>query len=242
MAAKACYGTRYRKPTIPRLCRQPIGWTAGGERPISLRPTNCIAGLLNTPCPADPDGTGRRAFTARLGSEALDPLDEFLSAALAYETQHAPSLQGFVGWITARPVEIKREPRKPARGEAGEVTIMTVHGSKGLQAPIIFLADTAAAPSGRKGPHVLWQTPPGNEPAFPLWASSRKAENSHCETLRDALKQSGDEEYRRLLYVALTRAQDRLYAVGWEGGRKVSESSWHRLIEPAMRAIGRQGG
>jgi ATP-dependent helicase/nuclease subunit A len=204
-----------------------------------IAPYELFAGILNSECPADTGGTGRRAFMARLGAEAFDPLDEFLSAAIVYEQQHPPSLQGFLGWIMTRPVEIKREPRKPVGNDAGEVTIMTVHGSKGLQAPIVFLADTASNPAGRKGSHVLWQSS-GDGPAFPLWASSTKLETSHGAALRETLKLRGDEEYRRLLYVAMTRAQDRLYCVGWEGGKKIPDGCWHNLIEPAIRAIGTQ--
>ncbi len=203
-----------------------------------IAPHELFAGVLNTSCPADPDGSGRRAFAARLGSEALDPLDEFLSASLAYEAQHAPSLQGFLGWMAARPVEIKREPRKAGKDGQGEVTIMTVHGSKGLQSPIVFLADAGSGPGSRKGPHVLWHAASRGEPDFPLWASCRRLENGQCDALRGVLKQREEEEYRRLLYVAMTRAQDRLYVVGWEGGRRVADGCWHRLIEPAMVAIG----
>ncbi len=218
---------------------QAIAWLRHWRGRVDfVAPYELFAGILNTDCPADPAGSGRRAFMARLGSEAFDPLDEFLSAAIAYEQQHPPSLQGFLGWIAARPVEIKREPRKATGDDIGEVTIMTVHGSKGLQAPIVFLADTAANPTGRKGPHVLWQSESDGLPPFPLWASAAKFENDHCHVLRDELKLRAEEEYRRLLYVALTRAQDRLYAVGWEGGRKVSPTCWHSLLETAIQEIG----
>ena len=97
-------------------------------------PYELLAAVLSRPCPADPVGSGRRAFLRRLGAEALDPLDELLSAALAYEAQHSPGLEGFLHWITAKDVQIKRETSREGADDGGQVAIMTVHGAKGLQA------------------------------------------------------------------------------------------------------------
>ena len=200
-------------------------------------PYELFARVLNHPCPADPQGTGRRAFLARLGTEALDPLDEFLSTALAYDSQHAPSLEGFLGWLRADEVQIKREIMKG--DEAGEVTIMTVHGSKGLQAPVVFVADGAAVPSSHGKPFMLWHRPDESGSPIPLWATTRDLETELCADIRTDLKTRAEQEYRRLLYVALTRARDRLYFASWQAGRKpVPDRCWHRLIEPAMAAIG----
>ena len=204
-------------------------------------PYELFSAILNQPCPADPHGSGRRAMVHRLGAESLDPLEEFLSTALAYEDQHAASLEGFLGWMREGEVQIKREPAKA--GEAGEVTIMTVHGAKGLQAPIVFLADTGSVPPARNKPFILWQQPQGDAPGFPLWATSSAVEDANCQGLRSIIKQKADEEYRRLLYVAMTRPRDRLYVVGWQAGtRAVSDSCWHRLIQPAIERIGRDIG
>src|SRR3546814_5568783 len=65
---------------------------------------------------------------------------------------HVPSLQGFLHWLAAGAVEIKRDLDAGARGE---VRIMTVHGAKGLQAPIVFLPDTLQVPQPRGG--LLWR-------------------------------------------------------------------------------------
>jgi ATP-dependent helicase/nuclease subunit A len=205
-----------------------FAWLQDLRRQIDFAPPyELLTGVLATPCPADKTGSGRRAFLCRLGSEALDPLDELLAAALAYEAQHSPSLEGFLHWITARQVEIKRETNRAGADAGGQVAIMTVHGAKGLQAPIVFLADTASVPGARGQPRILWQHGPVE---LPLWAPARALEEDTCKALRDRLRQANDEEYRRLLYVAMTRAADRLYITGWLGKKSLDERCWYQLI------------
>ena len=85
---------------------------------------------------------GRRKLVARLGREANDPIDELLNAALTYAGAYTPSLQGFIRWFDAGEGELKRE----AGASEGLVRVMTVHGSKGLQAPIVILADATGNP------------------------------------------------------------------------------------------------
>jgi ATP-dependent helicase/nuclease subunit A len=202
-----------------------------------VAPYELFTGILNKPCPADAMGSGRRAMVSRLGPEALDPLDEFLSAALTFEGLHPPSLEAFLGWLREDDVTIKREAMKA--GDQGEVTIMTAHGAKGLQAPIVFLADGGSAQPSRGKPFVLWHDPEDGEPVTPLWAPCKGAEDTNCRAKRDELKRRADEEYRRLLYVALTRPKDRLYVVGWQAGaRKVPDGCWYRLAESAMKTVG----
>ena len=87
----------------------------------------------------------RRRFLARLGAEANDALDEFLNLALDYERRETPSLQGFLAWLRDARAEVKRD-MEIARDE---VRVMTVHGAKGLEAPIVILADTMTPPAGR---------------------------------------------------------------------------------------------
>ena len=96
-------------------------------------------------------GGGRRRFLARLGAEANDALDEFLNLAFDYERRETPSLQGFVAWLRAARAEVKRD-MEIARDE---VRVMTVHGAKGLEAPIVILADTMTPPAGPKQPRLL---------------------------------------------------------------------------------------
>ena len=82
---------------------------------------------------------GRHKFTERMGMEVEDALDEFINLTISYEQEHIPSLQGFIDWIGRTEVEVKRETEQK---DADAVRLMTVHGSKGLQAPVVFLPDT----------------------------------------------------------------------------------------------------
>jgi ATP-dependent helicase/nuclease subunit A len=197
-------------------------------------PFELFARVLSQPCPADArdGGTGRRALLARLGPEAQDPVDELLAACLAYERAHVPSLQGFLHWLEASEAEVKRELDSERGEDGGKVRIMTVHGSKGLQAPVVFMPDTMTAPV--QGPRVLW---PDEGLAVPLFAARRSQEDASCAEARARADLRRDQEYRRLLYVALTRAEDRLYVCGWQGRREPAPGCWYRLVEAAMRDL-----
>lgn len=206
-------------------------------------PYELFAGVLSRPCPPDPQGSGRRAILARLGAEAQDPLEEFLTACLLFEREHVASLQGFLHWLEASQAEVKRELDTGGGDGPGQVRIMTVHGSKGLQAPIVFLPDTMREPD--KSPKILWPekpltgevlTDPG--PPLPLYAPRRGMEDATAGARRAIANRRRDQEYRRLLYVALTRAEDRLIVCGWEQLRKTGgPGSWYRLIEGALDGL-----
>ncbi len=179
---------------------------------------------------------GREKLIARLGQEANDPIDEFLNQALNFEQNHVASLEEFLGWIDAAQTQIKRDM------ETGndKVRVMTVHGSKGLEANIVILPDTCSAPDGRKSDNVLW----GHDKTIPLWPGTRDQENQLCRDIRQNIKQGGLEEYRRLLYVAMTRARDRLYIAGWENkqpnkdtGHGRDDGSWYELVKPALESV-----
>ena len=171
---------------------------------------------------------GRRKIAARLGADANDPLDEFLALALAFERVHPPSLQGFLQWIEEGEAEIKRDLE---HGIRDEVRVMTVHGAKGLQAPIVFMPDTLSVPV--QSPALLWH---GGE--VPLWPPRRAFEENISAALRGEANTRRGQEYRRLLYVAMTRAEDRLYICGWHGRRSAPDSCWYRLAEDAFSQIG----
>ena len=168
---------------------------------------------------------GRRRFLARLGHEALDPLDEFLAQALTYERNHVPSLQGFLHWLESGKVEVKRDLDV---GRARAVRVMTVHGAKGLQAPIVFLPDTLQAP--QMNPRLVWSP----DEQLVLWPSSKDLRDPLSREWIEHAGARRDEEYRRLLYVAMTRAEDRLYICGWHTKRKAPEHSWYNLVHDAM--------
>ncbi len=194
-------------------------------------PYEFFAGVLHRPCPADAV-SGLRAVLGRLGAEARDPLDEFLNTTLAFQRGHAPSLQAFLHWLVSAESEIKRE-QEQGGPEGGVVRIMTVHGAKGLQAPIVFLPDTTGKPV--QSARILW---PEDGRTVPLYAPRRSQEESRCAEARTAADRRRDQEYRRLLYVALTRAEDRLIVCGWltKGRPEPAEGSWYALTAAALNA------
>ncbi|WP_088151835.1 double-strand break repair helicase AddA [Inquilinus limosus] len=201
-------------------------------------PFELFSGVLARPCPGDPI-SGRRAMLGRLGPEAEDPLDEFLSLALGFERQLPPSLQRFLHWLETGTTEVKREQEQAG----GQVRIMTVHGSKGLQAPIVILPDLVGMPRGgaRAGEKILWPEPDSVAGALPvpLWAP-RAADRPPA--YREAMERADrrrDQEYRRLLYVALTRAEDRLYLLGHyatERG-KPADGCWYHLVRDGLATL-----
>lgn len=180
---------------------------------------------------------GRRRLIARLGPEAEDGIDEVLTQALAYETQAVPSLTGFLGWLAADEVEVKRQ----MEGAGGRIRVMTVHGAKGLESPVVILPDTAARASQDRSDIVVL---PGGP------AAMRMAKEDRPEPLRAAAaarRAAENAESLRLLYVALTRAQSWLI-VGAAGplGKDGDDSDdddgpapvWYSLVRDAMTAAG----
>ena len=172
-------------------------------------------------------GGGRERLIARLGREVNDPIDEFLNLALDYEKIHAPSMQGFLHWIEAGGTEVKRDLEQGR----DEVRVMTVHGAKGLEAPIVFLPDTCQMP--KKDTALLWL---GDEEEIALWPPRRIHEESVTRAARETQRVLRDQEYRRLLYVALTRAEDRLYISGWEPRHK---GCWYDHVRQGLEGIAR---
>jgi len=172
---------------------------------------------------------GRKRLLARLGAEANDAVDEFLTLALSYEHLNTPSLQGFLHWLDAGDAEIRRDME---RGR-NEVRVMTVHGAKGLEADIVILPDTTTIPQGAARHAALLYH--DDEVFFPM------AETDAPECVRSAKARAHDDamrEHRRLLYVALTRARDELHICGFEGKKGVRPGSWYDLMRPVAEARG----
>lgn len=176
---------------------------------------------------------GRRRFLARLGSEAEEALDAFLTSTLAYEQVEAPTLEGFLGWFTASPFKVKREVETAPR----EVRIMTVHGAKGLEAPVVFLVDNGEPPVNARHDPSLVDIPldasGASAPAL-LWAptSALRPKAFKARVAEDRRKQ--EAEYRRLLYVGMTRAADRLYVCGWSREAGPNAKSWQALVHAGL--------
>ncbi|HEX2654566.1 MAG TPA: double-strand break repair helicase AddA [Xanthobacteraceae bacterium] len=176
---------------------------------------------------------GRRKILARLGAEASDALDEFLNLALDYEARETPSLQGFVAWLRGAAVEIKRDMDIVR----DEVRVMTVHGAKGLEAPIVILADTTTRPTGPGDPRLLLlpaQNAPPGTPDRLVWAGRKEDDVAPVAAAREKGRDEARDEYRRLLYVAMTRAADRLIVCGTQGVKVRPEGCWYDLVSTAL--------
>lgn len=165
-------------------------------------------------------------FTQRLGAECHDAFEEILSLALQFEKDHIPSLQGFLDWLSQGNLMVKRDLE-----EQNEVRVMTVHGSKGLQAPIVILPDTTQVPADY--PSFAFEA----ESGLPLWLPAQTEACPRTAALKFNIKEAQIQEYRRLLYVAMTRAQDELYVSGWENARDVSDDSWYQMIVQGLGPI-----
>jgi ATP-dependent helicase/nuclease subunit A len=179
---------------------------------------------------------GRRKLLGRLGEEALDPIEELLTAALEFERAEVPSLDRFLAWFASGEVEIKRDPA----AAPGAVRVMTVHGAKGLEAPVVILADATADPS-KLGPKNAPLGFPIDKRPLPL-VRPRKAERCPPFTkLIEEQERLDLEEHWRLLYVALTRAGERLIVTGVRKKRD-APNCWHRIVEQALVGLGAERG
>ena len=185
-----------------------------------LRPYELIEAVLTS-------GGGRERIIARLGPEAEDGIDELLNQALRYESLEIPSLTGFLEWQRSGEVEVKRQ----AEGAGRQMRVMTVHGAKGLEAPIVILPDTLRMEQERRGEILiagsgaaLWKTPRAQSPARMAAARDRAAEADRAER-------------RRLLYVAMTRAENWLVVCG-AGDRKDDANTWYDEVERGLTAAG----
>ena len=169
---------------------------------------------------------GRLRLLARLGEEAEDSLDALLSQALDYERSATPSLTGFLCWITGGETQLKRE-----LDSAGDrIRVMTVHGSKGLESPIVILPDTVADSSRQT--EQFFQSA-----STLLWAPNKNERPRAIHGLADEAEQRQNEEKRRLLYVAMTRAEKWLIVAG-AGKQGTSPFNWYQTVSDGMQAAG----
>ena len=198
-----------------------------------LAPFEFLSEVLEQPGPNGQTGWDR--LLARLGSPARDPVDALLARALSHDASGPASLQTFLAAMEADDGEIKRDLAAPQ----GEVRVMTVHGAKGLEAPVVILPDTTSdVKTGKAGLLML-------SAETPAWAAKKDDDPEALRKARDAAEARDLREHRRLLYVALTRAEDRLIICGaWHGAKPNPEKedgpngradkSWHALCEAAM--------
>ncbi|ATQ44765.1 double-strand break repair helicase AddA [Caulobacter mirabilis] len=192
----------------------------------------------------DDAGRSMRArFLTRLGGEAGDVLDEFLARALAAEAQGIRDLETLAAAFVGLNISVKRE----MEAAAGEVRVMTTHGAKGLEAPIVFLPETTVTRTARGSP--LLETESGGF----LWCAKAADDCAASAAAREHRRTREEGEAWRLLYVALTRARDRLVLCGRIDARTSDEKvgGWyaamrdafaHPTIEPGVRTVAGVGG
>jgi ATP-dependent helicase/nuclease subunit A len=214
LVARAATSARFKGPaaTLER-------WRARADL---VPPFEFFSGLL------DADGM-RARMLERLGAEAADAIDELLNLALAYDDGAAPSLQGFLSWLREGTRVIKRDMEQGR----DEVRVMTVHGAKGLEAPIVFLPDTCSTRSGRP-PGSLLELDGGHPPLPFVWPVKGTSDLAAVQQAKAAVARAEAEERNRLLYVALTRARDRLYVAGFEGSNAPPADCWYNLIRNGL--------
>ncbi|MGH6900996.1 MAG: UvrD-helicase domain-containing protein, partial [Geminicoccaceae bacterium] len=172
-------------------------------------------------------GGGRKRLLARLGPAAEEPIEAFLAQALAFEQSHPPSMQAFLHWLRADTTELIRDPDQPR----DEVRVLTCHGAKGLEAPIVFIADAVFVPTTRD--RLLWTEPEG----LPLWRVAGDLQDPASKAAEQRALLAQQQEHRRLLYVALTRSKEHLIVAGWQR-RNQSGSTWYDWINAGMARLG----
>ncbi len=179
---------------------------------------------------------GRQRMLRRLGHEANDALDEFLELALNYERKAPASLQGFMAWLRAADTEVKRDMEI----SRDEVRVMTVHGAKGLEASVVFLVDTTSSPSDTQRLRLIHL--PDGAGNVVVWAGRKADDPAVVAAARAAMLAETENEYRRLLYVAMTRAADRLIVGGCMPGNmnNVRKLCWYDLVCKGLVGSGLQ--
>ncbi|MFI4976268.1 MAG: double-strand break repair helicase AddA [Caulobacterales bacterium] len=177
------------------------------------------------------DDAGRsmkRRMLTRMGQEAEDALDAFLAEALAAERRGARELERFIAEMAASEIEVKREQEDSEGRAIAEVRVMTVHGAKGLEAPVVILPDTTTRATSQGGPLL------DAEGGGFLWAP-RKADDCEASAVARAARDlAAEHESLRLLYVALTRARDRLIVCGVKIQDRFFKGSWREVVERAL--------
>ncbi len=176
-------------------------------------PYTFFMNVLNT------NGT-RYKFISALGNQVIEPLDEFITICLSYERTQPGTLKEFLKWFITGASQIKRD-----MNASDGVRVATVHGSKGLEAPVVFLIDTVRTPKAEK---IL---PLPSDTEMPVWLwTARGSTSTECASAQDALNKARIAEYYRLLYVAMTRARDELYIYGYTPHKNATPDSWHTQL------------
>jgi ATP-dependent helicase/nuclease subunit A len=186
---------------------------------------------------------GRTRLYSRLGMAARDAIDELMNSALEFERNETASLDRFLSWFSRGTVDVQRDPGQPAN----EVRVMTVHGAKGLEAPIVIVADATADPARLGRTPLTVDIEVEGAGVAPLLRPKKDERCSPFEEVILAEEKRDLEEHLRLLYVALTRAADRLIVSGVmpkarkDGSDPRPANCWHLIVEQAMTSIADPG-
>lgn len=167
----------------------------------------------------------------RLGNDIQDTVDAFLNLCLNFENEHTPTLKNFIAWHQNDKRQIKREMEEASSA----VRLMTVHGSKGLQAPIVFLPDLIPSTNKSRETRLLW--PDKTDLPLPIWSPTRKNDSPLYEDAYNKISLKDYQEYLRLLYVAMTRAEDQLYITGFKKRNGRTDESWMSLISDSVNRL-----
>jgi ATP-dependent helicase/nuclease subunit A len=177
---------------------------------------------------------GRRKLLGRLGEAARDPIEELVASALAFEQEEIASLDRFLAWFGQGEVEVKRDPAAPSDA----VRVMTVHGAKGLEAPLVILADATHDPEKVGGSSSVMMLPLPEIGSVPIIRPAKHECAQLFRIILDAAKDADRQEHWRLAYVGLTRAAERLVIAGVKPKRSVPADSWHAKTARAMQSLG----
>ncbi len=188
-----------------------------------LAPYSFFTNVLN-------DNNSRESMVAALGDQIIDPLEEFMTICLSYERTQTGTLYHFLKWFITGDSEIKRD-----MDASVGVRVVTVHGSKGLESRVVFLIDTTKTPDTENILPITPEILPGqkmlNNTYPPVWLWASRADNGERrEYAANALRKAQIAEYYRLLYVAMTRARDRLYIYGYSSNIRAPEVAWHTQL------------
>jgi ATP-dependent helicase/nuclease subunit A len=175
-------------------------------------------------------GGGRRQLIERLGSEAADAIDAFLGYAEAAEGgPETPSLVTFLARFEGSEHTIKRD----LDSSGDEVKVMTVHGAKGLEAAIVVVVDGCDVGDDRS---VLIPLPTREaEAPLVVWSSGKTSDSGPIAEWRSLMAERACEEHNRLLYVAMTRAKDRLVLAPFGGAKGEPESAWCAMVRRSLQ-------
>ncbi len=199
--------TRTNDRTSYRTVCDRLSWLVAASQ--RLAPFDLFSEVL------DGEHGARSALLARLGPDAVDAIEEFLFQALEYTRRETPSLEHFIAWVESEDIEIKRD----LEVAGGSVRIMTVHAAKGLEAPIVFLAEAETKPQVRHP--VVWTSD-----GIALLREAKDDQPELVKKLDCEFREEEQREYERLLYVAMTRARDRVIVTSWQTRTPKEPGPW----------------